>query len=120
MRRRCMIKKYLIEKRSWIILFIILHMLFILIAYIDPTIPFTSLMYIIFLSFIIFIVFFIIRYHKETRFYKKIEDNYNLYELPNNMNADRPFEKMTEEHIRSEEHTSELQSRGHLVCRLLL
>src|SRR5207253_10961959 len=23
-------------------------------------------------------------------------------------------------HIRSEEHTSELQSRGHLVCRLLL
>src|SRR5690625_6672689 len=24
------------------------------------------------------------------------------------------------EHIRSEEHTSELQSRGHLVCRLLL
>src|SRR5690625_6068557 len=26
----------------------------------------------------------------------------------------------TEEDIRSEEHTSELQSRGHLVCRLLL
>src|SRR5690625_7310429 len=24
------------------------------------------------------------------------------------------------EHVRSEEHTSELQSRGHLVCRLLL
>src|SRR5690625_6954855 len=24
------------------------------------------------------------------------------------------------EHLRSEEHTSELQSRGHLVCRLLL
>src|SRR5690625_6860894 len=28
-----------------------------------------------------------------------------------------PFAKVTE---RSEEHTSELQSRGHLVCRLLL
>src|SRR5690625_5977824 len=25
-----------------------------------------------------------------------------------------------EDHFRSEEHTSELQSRGHLVCRLLL
>src|SRR5207253_6765775 len=24
------------------------------------------------------------------------------------------------DHVRSEEHTSELQSRGHLVCRLLL
>src|SRR5215208_7870482 len=30
---------------------------------------------------------------------------------------DRPFK---ESHRRSEEHTSELQSRGHLVCRLLL
>mgnify|MGYP000223352750 CR=1 FL=1 len=26
---------------------------------------------------------------------------------------------IAEEHLRSEEHTSELQSRGHLVCRLL-
>src|SRR5437660_4492526 len=26
----------------------------------------------------------------------------------------------TEDELRSEEHTSELQSRGHLVCRLLL
>src|SRR5437870_10025629 len=32
------------------------------------------------------------------------------------------FKKMKEYHMetRSEEHTSELQSRGHLVCRLLL
>src|SRR5437870_8075562 len=32
----------------------------------------------------------------------------------------RPQAKLGEEAIRSEEHTSELQSRGHLVCRLLL
>src|SRR5690625_6355280 len=29
-------------------------------------------------------------------------------------------DKATAESLRSEEHTSELQSRGHLVCRLLL
>src|SRR5690625_6901813 len=29
-------------------------------------------------------------------------------------------EEQTEFDVRSEEHTSELQSRGHLVCRLLL
>src|SRR5690625_6561660 len=29
-------------------------------------------------------------------------------------------EPVTREQMRSEEHTSELQSRGHLVCRLLL
>src|SRR5690625_6647632 len=30
------------------------------------------------------------------------------------------IEQMIESTLRSEEHTSELQSRGHLVCRLLL
>src|SRR5690625_1167206 len=30
------------------------------------------------------------------------------------------FSRMTDKDRRSEEHTSELQSRGHLVCRLLL
>src|SRR5207253_4571589 len=29
-------------------------------------------------------------------------------------------ERMIQPNVRSEEHTSELQSRGHLVCRLLL
>src|SRR5437870_9508315 len=29
-------------------------------------------------------------------------------------------QKVPEHYVRSEEHTSELQSRGHLVCRLLL
>src|SRR5439155_6531041 len=30
------------------------------------------------------------------------------------------FVRKQAQHLRSEEHTSELQSRGHLVCRLLL
>src|SRR5690625_6092714 len=30
------------------------------------------------------------------------------------------FQQLTAQEERSEEHTSELQSRGHLVCRLLL
>src|SRR5437870_13455705 len=34
--------------------------------------------------------------------------------------ADRWEERKAFRHGRSEEHTSELQSRGHLVCRLLL
>src|SRR5437870_6879874 len=32
----------------------------------------------------------------------------------------KAVEKLRSRQIRSEEHTSELQSRGHLVCRLLL
>src|SRR5439155_26394024 len=38
---------------------------------------------------------------------------------PLNLDASR-FELGSREGLRSEEHTSELQSRGHLVCRLLL
>src|SRR5690625_6120585 len=41
------------------------------------------------------------------------------YALAVNLNVDELFEEY-EEDLRSEEHTSELQSRGHLVCRLLL
>ena len=33
---------------------------------------------------------------------------------------DHPERKLTMRHVRSEEHTSELQSPDHLVCRLLL
>src|SRR5690625_3948066 len=36
------------------------------------------------------------------------------------VNFSTGYFKMKEEGKRSEEHTSELQSRGHLVCRLLL
>src|SRR5439155_21256865 len=35
-------------------------------------------------------------------------------------NSGAPFTAPPAPHHRSEEHTSELQSRGHLVCRLLL
>src|SRR5690625_6885307 len=33
---------------------------------------------------------------------------------------ERGFTYAGSEHVRSEEHTSELQSRGHIICRLLL
>src|SRR5437870_1669496 len=38
----------------------------------------------------------------------------------NKMEKDKPWKSVTQYATRSEEHTSELQSRGHLVCRLLL
>src|SRR5690625_6384218 len=38
----------------------------------------------------------------------------------NDVNSNNPANAPTSPNTRSEEHTSELQSRGHLVCRLLL
>src|SRR5690625_5427775 len=43
----------------------------------------------------------------------------NEHEHQHHRNADA-FGRAAEKDARSEEHTSELQSRGHLVCRLLL
>src|SRR2546422_1688771 len=40
--------------------------------------------------------------------------------FPSNYRKDRPIDTKTVWYARSEEHTSELQSRLHLVCRLLL
>src|ERR1041385_8686887 len=40
------------------------------------------------------------------------QEQVNIYEIP--------VARITDEYLRSEEHTSELQSRLHLVCRLLL
>src|SRR5690625_6406929 len=43
-----------------------------------------------------------------------------LPELPEARNQIPLHLKLQVQHLRSEEHTSELQSRGHLVCRLPL
>src|SRR2546427_7581980 len=56
------------------------------------------------------------------------EDSNNFAEVVQDENADTPYEqleektvtRMLQEMVRSEEHTSELQSQSNLVCRLLL
>src|SRR5690625_5520969 len=45
---------------------------------------------------------------------ERVADHHDSYR------GDVVFEALTPQDMRSEEHTSELQSRGHLVCRLLL
>src|SRR5690625_5515031 len=52
---------------------------------------------------------------KKYRLVRDLSFEQRLIQL--NMKTDRAD---VVEHARSEEHTSELQSRGHLVCRLLL
>src|SRR5207253_9160098 len=47
---------------------------------------------------------------------RRFADDRHVLERPQQRNQERPRTCRS----RSEEHTSELQSRGHLVCRLLL
>src|SRR5207253_6229552 len=43
-----------------------------------------------------------------------------LLQTMSSLIRDKPLDLYGPQGVRSEEHTSELQSRGHLVCRLLL
>mgnify|MGYP005609472465 FL=1 len=94
-----MIINYLIEKRSWIILFISLLLLFLFVAFLDQSIPFHSVAYIVFLSAILFTIFLISRYKIETRFYRSLtewDDDLADSNLPE---ARTPFEQIVLDNI---------------------
>ncbi|OCA82281.1 histidine kinase [Bacillus sp. FJAT-27225] len=94
-----MFKEFLIERKSWIAMFVALELLSLFIAYIDPTIPIESLLYIVFLSSCLFLVFLFYRYHKETRFYKSLkESDINLNTI-SSIEAGSSFEKLVKERI---------------------
>lgn len=94
-----MIKKFLIERRSWILLFLFLQILTLSVTYLDTTIPFMSIFYLVFLSLIVFTIFLIIRYHKETKFYRSLEEWDNDLDLTKVIDSETPFEKIIESSI---------------------
>jgi two-component system, OmpR family, bacitracin resistance sensor histidine kinase BceS len=94
-----MIKKYLIERLSWIILILFLQFFIILVSYFDTTIPLIPIVYIVFLSTIIFVIFLIIRYNKETKFYKSIEAWENNLDLTSISSPESPFEEIIENSV---------------------
>lgn len=89
-----MIKKYLSEKRSWIIFIFFLQLFQLFMASIDATISFYSMVYICFISMLLFLLFAIFQYQKETTFYKGLstrEDDLDHTTLPK---AKTPYEKI--------------------------
>lgn len=97
-----MIRNYFKERLSWIFLFIFLQCLFLLVAYLDTSISFRSVLYIVFLSVIIFAVFFIIRYQKEIKFYRSLEELDDHLDLSNLMEAKSPFEQIIESSLKAQ------------------
>lgn len=90
-----MIRKFLIERRSWILLIIVLQLLTLSVAYLDSEIPMESLLYIVFLSTMIFVIFLVVRYHQETRFYKNLEEWEPHLDVTDLVEGHRPFERIT-------------------------
>lgn len=87
-----MIRKYLMERRSWILFFLLIHSFIVIVAYFDPSIPLLPILYIVFLSSLLFILFLIVRYNKETKYYKSIEAWENDLDLTSISDPISPFE----------------------------
>lgn len=110
-----MIKKYLIERRSWILLILVLEALVLFVSFLDAAVPFTSLLYIVFLSLLIFAVFFIIRYQKETKFYKSLVDWENNFDLSGLAEAETPFEKIIADSVSGQTERLKLEASQNLL-----
>ncbi len=92
-----MIKKYLIEKKGWILFILLLQLFQLFMASIDETISLYSMVYICFISMLLFLLFAAFQYQKETTFYKGLstrEDDLDLTSLPK---ANTPYEKIIAE-----------------------
>jgi two-component system, OmpR family, bacitracin resistance sensor histidine kinase BceS len=110
-----MIKQFLIERRSWILLFVCLHGLFLFVASIDSAIPFTPILYIVFLSMIIFIIFLIIRFHRETKFFKSLEEWEQDLDVSAITPAESPFEKIIEQAMMNQTRRLKQEASQNLV-----
>lgn len=94
-----MIWKYLKEKRSWLLLLVVLQLLLLLVVYLDASIPLMPMLYIILLNLLVCTAFVFLRYPKETRFYRNMEAWDQTYDLGVLGEAESPFEKVVQEAV---------------------
>ncbi|ARD47892.1 sensor histidine kinase [Sporosarcina sp. P33] len=90
---------FLKERAAWIVFFLFLQLLALAVGYMDTGITFTSAAYIVFLSCLSFLLFLIMRYTKETRFYKELNTLDSSFDLTMLPEADSPFEHIASERI---------------------
>ncbi|QOR83278.1 sensor histidine kinase [Geobacillus stearothermophilus] len=110
-----MIKDYLWERKSWMALFLFLELFILFVAYLDPTIPFSSILYIVFLTTIIFVVFVIIRWKKETAFYQRLQEWERGHDPVSALWAASPLEKIVERVLASQTDQWKQELKEHLT-----
>ncbi|EGQ25727.1 sensor histidine kinase [Mammaliicoccus sciuri] len=100
-----MIRYFIKERVSWILFFLFFQLLVLLMGFLDVSIPFQSVGYIVFLSCLFFFIFLIVRYYKETRFYHELKRHNQSFDLTTVPHANSPFEEIVSEMI-SEQNTT--------------
>lgn len=94
-----MILKYIQERRSWLLLLGGLQLLLLFVAYIDASIPFLPILYIVMLNVLVCAVFMLFRYPRESRFYAKMAAWDEVYELGAISGADSPFQEIVQDAV---------------------
>lgn len=97
-----MIKAFVKERLPWIGLFLVQQLLILFIAFIDPTVPFSSVLYISALSALLFLLFFAVRCRKETAFYKQLQALDDSLDAPSLPRPETPFEHIAAAHVESQ------------------
>lgn len=92
-----MVRKFLIERLSWILFFLFLQLLVLSVSFVDTTIPLASMFYIVFLSLLVFVIFLTVRYSKETKFYRSLDERSDDLDLNSLAIPDSPFEHIVEQ-----------------------
>lgn len=111
-----MIKAFLHERRSWILFILSLHVLFVFVAFLDPAIPIWPVLYMLLLSGVACMIFLIVRYHKESGFYRSLLEWEETLDLTQMIEPNSPFEKIvTESLIRQTENLKQMASE-HLTA----
>jgi OmpR family two-component system bacitracin resistance sensor histidine kinase BceS len=96
-----MIKKFLMERISWIMLIVLLQLLALILAYLDPSLSIDSMFYYVFLSLVISSLFVVIRYFKETSFFKELDLRESTTDITSLPEPNSPFESFIYKQITS-------------------
>ncbi|MCR2807970.1 sensor histidine kinase [Paenibacillus soyae] len=110
-----MIRPYIAERRSWLLLLVFLHLLILFVAAIDASIPLMPILYITLLSSIVCLLFIVVRYYKETRFYKQLQVWDHTCDPASSKEAASPFERIVEESMSAQTLHYKKEASGHLM-----
>ena len=112
-----MIRRYLKERRSWLLLLLAMELLLLFVAYVDPSIALLPALYLAGLNAALCAVFVCWRYFRETRFYQKLGTGEHLYDTRALPEAATPFEAIVREAVldQTEGSRRESASNAHLL-----
>ncbi|MEC0126637.1 sensor histidine kinase [Paenibacillus pabuli] len=110
-----MIGKYIREKLSWLCLLVSMQLIILFVAYIDTSIPFRSVAYMVVLNVVVCFVFIWARYPRETRFYKRLTTWDHTYDSGDLDIAESPFERIVHDAVTSQTERHRKESSSHFI-----